>query len=220
MPRPKNGYENAAGEKIPGTHDPISRFMDKSALMHWAHKRGEQGLPLYGRDAIDIGATVHAMADLDLQGHPDREIEKLAHDAGLPRDDFDKAMRAFMQFRKWRIGCHVQPIALEQPLVSETHQYGGTPDCIAIIDGKVSLVEFKTSVKPFPDHLVAMAAHAGPSARRRRPDLQPIWRHLPRRPRPRHRQPLPSGRARASRRPTPSPPWSRPRRSSPPRLSR
>jgi hypothetical protein len=55
--------------------------------------------------------------------------------------------------------CHVQPIALEQPLVSETHQYGGTPDCVAIIDGKVALVELKTSVKPFADHLVAMAAH-------------------------------------------------------------
>lgn len=160
MPRPKNGYCNAAGDKIPGTHDPISRFMDKSALMHWAHKRGEQGLPLWGRDAIDIGHTVHAMADLDLQGRPDKEIEKVLQDAGLCRDDHDKAMRAFMQFRKWRVGCHVQPIALEQPLVSETHQYGGTPDCIAVIDGKVALVEFKTSVKPFADHLVAMAAHA------------------------------------------------------------
>jgi hypothetical protein len=160
MPRPKNGYANAAGDKIPATHDPISRFMDKSALMIWAHKRGEQGLPLWGRDAIDIGATVHAMADLDLQGRPDREIEKVAQEAGLCRDDYDTAMRAFLQFRKWRIGCHVQPIALEQPLVSEKHKYGGTPDCIAVIDGKVALVEFKTSVKPFADHLVAIAAHA------------------------------------------------------------
>ncbi len=160
MPRPKDGYKNAAGEKIPGTHDPINRFMDRSALMIWAHRRGEQGLPLWGRDAIDIGRTVHAMADLDLKGRPDKEIGKVVSDAGLSRDDYDKAMRSFMQFRKWRIGCHVQPIALEVSLVSEAHQYGGTPDCIALIDGKVALVEFKTSLKPFPDHLVAMAAHA------------------------------------------------------------
>jgi hypothetical protein len=160
MPRPKNGYTNAAGLPIPGTHDPISRFMDRSALMVWAHKRGTQGLPLWARDAIDIGSTVHAMADLDLQSRPDREIEKVIQEAGLCRDDYDKAMRAFMQFRKWRVGCHVQPIALERSLVSEIHQFGGTPDCIALIDGKVALVEFKTSVKPFADHLVAMAAHA------------------------------------------------------------
>jgi hypothetical protein len=160
VPRPANSYTNSAGQSVPGTHDPISRYMDRSALMHWAHKRGVDGLPLYARDAIDIGSAVHAMADLDLKGRPDREIENVARDAGLPRDDFDKAMRAFMQFRKWRINCHVQPIVLECSLVSEIHQYGGTPDCIATISGKVALVEFKTSVKPYPDHLVAMAAHA------------------------------------------------------------
>jgi hypothetical protein len=160
MPRPANGYTNAAGQSVPGTHDPISRYMDRSALMHWAHKRGTEGLPLYARDALDIGSTVHAMADLDLKGRPDREIENVARDAGLPRDDYDKAMRAFLQFRKWRVSCHVQPIALEGSLVSELHQYGGTPDCIALISDKVSLVEFKTSAKPYPDHLVAMAAHA------------------------------------------------------------
>jgi hypothetical protein len=160
VPRPANGYVNAAGQSVPGTHDPISRYMDRSALMHWAHKRGMEGLPLYARDAIDIGSAVHAMADLDLKGRPDLEIENVARDAGLPRDDYDKAMRAFMQFRKWRINCHVQPLALELSLVSELHQYGGTPDCIALINSKVSLVEFKTSAKPYPDHLVAMAAHA------------------------------------------------------------
>jgi hypothetical protein len=160
MPRPRNGYQNAAGEPIPGTHDPIRRYADKTALMVWAHQRGEQGLPLWGKDAIDIGRTVHAMADLDLQDAPDAEIHKVAADAGLPREDFDKAMRSFAAFRQWRIACHVIPIATEESLVNEEFQYGGTPDLVAIVEGKVALVEFKTSVKPFPDHLVAMAAHA------------------------------------------------------------
>jgi hypothetical protein len=65
VPRPANGYVNAAGQSVPGTHDPISRYMDRSALMHWAHKRGLDGLPLYARGPIDIG-----MADLDLKGAP------------------------------------------------------------------------------------------------------------------------------------------------------
>jgi hypothetical protein len=160
MPRPANGYVNAAGQPIPGTHDPISRFMDQAALKHWAYKRGCEGLPLYDRAAIDIGSCVHRMADLDLRGRPDKEIERAAHEAGLSRDDYDKAMRAFLQFRKWRIACHVQPIMLEVSLVSERYQYGGTPDCVALIESKVTLVEFKTSAKPYPDHLVAMAAHA------------------------------------------------------------
>jgi hypothetical protein len=160
MPRPANGYTNAAGDKVPGTHDPISRYMDKSALMHWAHKRGTEGLPLYARDALDIGSTVHSMAELDLRGRPDAEIEKVATDAGLPRDDFDKAMRAFTAFRAWRTQHHVEVIAQETPLVSEAWQYGGTPDVVAVVDGEVALIDFKAAPKAYPDQLVVLAAHA------------------------------------------------------------
>src|SRR6266404_8078124 len=78
MPRPKSGYFNAAGQPIPGTHDPISRFMDQTALKIWAHKQGLAGLPIYKRSAIDIGSAVHGMAELDLKGRPDREIEAYA----------------------------------------------------------------------------------------------------------------------------------------------
>ena len=64
MPRPKNGYVNATGQPVPGTHDPINRYMDKTALMHWAYNPGKDGMPLYDRAAIDIGSTVHHMAEL------------------------------------------------------------------------------------------------------------------------------------------------------------
>jgi hypothetical protein len=53
----------------------------------------------------------------------------------------------------------VRALAQEVSLVSEKHQYGGTPDTIALIDGRRGLLEFKSSPKPYPDHLVAMAAH-------------------------------------------------------------
>jgi hypothetical protein len=50
-------------------------------------------------------------------------------------------------------------IAQERALVSETWQYGGTPDTIAVIGGGLGLLDLKTSPKPYPDHLVALAAH-------------------------------------------------------------
>ena len=159
MPRPKNGYVNAAGQPIPGTHDPINRFMDKTALMHWAHKRGQQGLPLYDRAAMDIGSAVHHMAELDLKGRPDREIEAYAHDCLVAPDHLRKAFASFAQFREWRQQFQVRAIAQEVSLVSEAYQYGGTPDTIALIGNGAGLVEFKTSAKPYPDHLIAMAAH-------------------------------------------------------------
>jgi hypothetical protein len=159
MPRPKNGYVNAAGQPIPGTHDPISRFMDQTALKIWAHKQGLAGRSLYERSAIDIGSTVHGMAELDLKGRPDREIEAYAHEVLTVPDQLRKAFTSFEAFRNWREQCHVRAIAQECPLVSETYQYGGTPDTIAIINGGLGLLDFKTSPKPYRDHLVALAAH-------------------------------------------------------------
>jgi hypothetical protein len=159
MARPKNGYVNAAGHPVPGTHDPINRFMDQTALKIWAYKRGQQGLPLWDRSAIDIGSAVHGMAELDLKGRPDREIEAYAHDRLVAPDHLRKAFASFGQFREWRQQCHVRAIAQEVSLVSETHQYGGTPDTIAMIGNGVGLIDFKTSPKPYPDHLIALAAH-------------------------------------------------------------
>ena len=74
MPRPKNGYHNAAGQPVPGTHDPINRFMDKTALMHRAYNRGKDGMPLYDRAAIDIGSTgrVHITTLIFLVNKPFR----------------------------------------------------------------------------------------------------------------------------------------------------
>jgi hypothetical protein len=144
---------------VPGTHDPINRFMDKTALMRWAYNRGRDGMPLYDRAAMDIGSAVHHMAELDLKGRPDREIEAYAHDCLVAPDHLRKAFASFGQFREWRRQFQVRAIAQEVSLVSEAYQYGGTPDTIALIGNGAGLVEFKTSKAPYPDHLIAMAAH-------------------------------------------------------------
>lgn len=159
MPRPKNGYINSTGASVPGTHDPISRYKESGGLIHWAYKRGTEGLPLYDRAAIDIGSTVHHMAELDLRGRPEREIEAYAHDCLVAPDHLRKAFTSFGRFREWRQRFAIRAIAQEVSMVSETFQYGGTPDTIALIGNRVGLIEFKTSPKPYPDHLVAMAAH-------------------------------------------------------------
>jgi hypothetical protein len=58
MPRPENRYVEETGHPIPGTCDPIKRYMDQTALKVWAYKRGRQRLPLHPRAGIDIGWIV------------------------------------------------------------------------------------------------------------------------------------------------------------------
>jgi hypothetical protein len=133
--------------------------MDSTALKFWAYNRGKAGLPMFDRGAIDIGSTVHAMAEMDLRGRPDREIEAYIHNCLSAPDHLRKAFASFTAFREWRQQCSVRAIAQETPLVSETYQYGGTPDTIAIIGNGLGILDFKTSAKPYPDHLIALAAH-------------------------------------------------------------
>jgi hypothetical protein len=162
MPRPKNGYVNAAGQPIPGTHDITGRYKEMGGLMNWAYSQGKKGVPLYQRDALDIGTAVHRMAELDLRGATEREIERVPYEMLQASIDIDKAWMAFRQFRDWRKEHEVRAIAFEESLVSEVHQYGGTIDIVALIDGTRGLLDFKTSKTArdiYLDQRLVMAAH-------------------------------------------------------------
>jgi len=100
------------------------------------------------------------MADLDLKGRPDREIEKCAHDFLAAPDHLQMAWSCFREFRQWREQCHVRAIAQEKPLVSERWQFGGTPDAIVMFgNGGRGIIDPKTSAKVYSDHWLAIRAH-------------------------------------------------------------
>jgi hypothetical protein len=164
VPRPTDGYRNAAGKQVPGVHDITNAYVPKPALVGWAYGRGKAGLQLYEQATLDIGSTVHAMAELDLRGRDAAEIEACAKQALSDPDHRATARKAYEAFCAWRETNSVKAIAHEVTIVSETHQLGGTPDCIAWIGGEVGLLDFKTCTKappkPYHEQLLAMAAHA------------------------------------------------------------
>ncbi len=161
MPRPKEGYKNLAGQKVPGVHDITRRFSDKNGLIRWAHQEGLKGnTELYGK-VTDIGHAVHGMVELDLRGAPMRDIERVPHQTLSVPADIDKAFQSYRAFQAWRQDHEVRAIAFEEAIVSERHQYGGTYDCVAWVDGMRGLVDFKTSKTAvvYLEMRLAMAAH-------------------------------------------------------------
>lgn len=164
MPRPDGGYRNQAGDQVPGVHDITNAFCPKPALVHWAYNQGRKGVPLYERSTLDIGSAVHAMAELNLKGRPSREIEERCHEVLREPGDLAKAWAAYSAFEAWRDACAVRSIAHEVTLVSETYQLGGTPDCVALIEGEPALIDLKTCssapTRPYEEQLLVMAAHA------------------------------------------------------------
>jgi hypothetical protein len=162
MARPAAGYRNAAGEPVPGTTDITGRYMDRSRLLYWAFKKGKEGHKnLYDGVDLNIGTCVHQMAELDLKGAPQADINFYAQATLREPEDLEKAQTAFLAFRKWRDRFHVEPYKQELSLVSEKHQFGGTLDTVAIIRAGHGLVDFKTSTKGevYEDHVIQLAGY-------------------------------------------------------------
>jgi hypothetical protein len=158
VPTPRNGYYTKDGKRVPGTTTVIGRFKDSSALIYWAYNRGKEGLELYeSRDkAAELGTIVHEMVEEFVKGwHPYEVIP-----VGITPEDQERVMSAFSAFEEWFESNKFEIVEQEVQLVSEVHQYGGTPDAIAL-DGKGRLVllDWKTSDGVYSDHLVQLGAY-------------------------------------------------------------
>jgi hypothetical protein len=158
MATPKKGYFTADGLKIPSVTTIIGRFKESGALIRWAYKQGELGVPLYEkRDAAaDVGTYVHSMIEVFLANG---EVE-IPPPAGMTPENVEKAASAYQAFRTWLDGSRLKVTPLEQHFVSEAHRFGGTPDAIADEpDGSRSLVDWKSSKSYYPDQLAQVAAY-------------------------------------------------------------
>lgn len=154
MSHPAKGYRNKAGDRVPGTTTICGRFKESGALIRWAYNRGKEGLELYdSRDkAAEAGTLAHAMVesyikDMDWHDHEDvtgQESEEVVL----------QAKNAYHQFLKWFKQTKIEIVLTEPQLVSEAHQFGGSPDAIGKIDGEYCLLDWKSSNGIYPDYLI------------------------------------------------------------------
>jgi hypothetical protein len=163
MPRPSTGYLNAAGQKIPGANDIVRLWGNKYALMRWHNLQGLKGIDTEEDDsALNIGSVVHAGIERHMRGAEKREIAHLFKERLSQEEHREAAYASFRAFLEWYEQCEVNPIEQETSLVSEAHQYGGTPDLIATVRNRIAIVDFKTSkdATVYPEAKVAIRAHA------------------------------------------------------------
>lgn len=159
MARPKEGYHNAAGEKIVGVTTAIKTLGEAEGLIFWAWRKGKEGVDYKAlRDkAADIGTITHDLIEQFLRSGPEPESAINAR-----RNDYEKACRAFHAWREWfdKEDLHVE--SFERPLVSEIHQFGGTPDALARRGNGplVIMPDWKTSKDIYPEYLAQLGGYA------------------------------------------------------------
>ena len=133
-------YRNHQGNIIPGVtsiNDQLRR--NKSTLIGWAKKLVRSGLdPDRGRyQGAEIGTLAH-----ELHAHL---MGKQADTAEYGLHTADEASACFLAYCNWQADHQIKTLAAEIQVISEAHQYNGTADLIAEIDGVVSVLDFKTS---------------------------------------------------------------------------
>ncbi len=118
-----------------------------SDAIRFAHRR------VSGR-AKGVGALAHDWLQRYLAGV--LAGEKVA--PALPVNA--QAQRACLAAVEWLDSHHFEPLAVEQIIYSRRHGYAGTTDFPAKIDGRHSVVEWKTAAAIYPEFRLQVAGYA------------------------------------------------------------
>jgi len=148
-------YKNSKGERLPGVTTILGDLgWNKRQLMHWAWKEGCEGRDYKDTStkAADAGTIAHALIEANIKGilYPVEEYDKPL---------VEKAETAFLNFLQWKDNVKFEVIDTEPHLISEVFRFGGTPDCIARINGKIALFDWKSGNAIYEDMIIQLGAY-------------------------------------------------------------
>jgi hypothetical protein len=163
-------YKTADGTRVPAVSTILGELA-KPALIEWAWRLGTQGINYREyRDALaDVGTLTHRMILDHLKGEE-------TDFSGYNPDTVKLAGNCFGSFKAWEATNKIEPVILETPLVSELFRYGGTADFLGYVNGKLTLVDFKTG-GIYPEHFMQLSAYSA-LVNEHRSALGPIEQYL------------------------------------------
>jgi hypothetical protein len=150
--KPHTIYKNSSGKRVPGVTT-ITGVMDKPALKRWANKLGLQGIEVdkYVDQLATVGTLGHYMIECDIQSM--LSGQKVEPDLGdYTPNQVALAETVYIKWMMWKDAHDFRPIWSEKALVSDAHDFGGTLDVFAQVDGKFVLLDIKTCKGIFDEH--------------------------------------------------------------------
>ena len=124
-------YETPTGAKYPSVTS-ITKLHNQESIQAWKEKVGEEEAGKISRRALARGNKIHSLAEKYLLNEGDLSDDFSKTDFGVMIPYLDKINN---------IHC------LETQLYSAHLKTAGTVDCIGEYDGKLTVIDFKTSAK-------------------------------------------------------------------------
>ena len=131
-------YKNSLGENVVGVTTVIN-VLDKPLLLNWVARITKEGHDWQRyRDAMgEAGSLTHLRILHYLKGtEPDLSTYSPAI---IKLSD-----NSLCSFYEWVKSHKLEPIALEVPWVSDRYNFGGTPDFVGLVNGRLEILDFKT----------------------------------------------------------------------------
>ena len=146
-------YKTSDGQIVPGTTT-ITGLLNKPQLVRWANQLGLEGIDSskYTDEAAAVGTLAHALIQADLQKDT---IDRTLYSP----QQWDLAENALLSYFEWKARHKIEVILCEQQMVSDKMRYGGTIDCYCNLDGKPTLLDFKTGKAIYDEYFVQLAAY-------------------------------------------------------------
>lgn len=146
-------YKLDSGVRVPGVTTVLG-ILNKPALVKWANNLGLQGIDSnkYVDNLADVGTLAHKMI-LNYFNRVDTDT------ADYSPNQVELAENCLMSFWAWEREHDLVVIMAEVPLVSHRYNYGGTIDCYCNLDGKMTLLDFKTGKAIYPEMFYQLAAY-------------------------------------------------------------
>lgn len=166
--RPKDGYYTADGTRVPSVTTITGNAKNSDGLVYVAkrnwHQAGKQGLPFdrdaywgkpetWGTDAAETGSIVHDWIEADLHGTP---VTKFTAPTEI---QLVQAKQGYQAYLDWRRTVTLEIIETETPIVSEDYGFGGTLDCLALLNGNRVILDWKCSNASYEDYIGQIAAY-------------------------------------------------------------
>jgi hypothetical protein len=152
--RSKPDYRLSDGTKVPGVTT-ILRVLDKSKFMiGWANRLGFDGVDAgkYRDEKAMVGTLAHSMILSDLAGGTAESYDN-------SQREIDQAENAYLKFCEWKKQHTLESTMVEGAMVSEMYRFGGTVDYYGLIDGVLTLLDFKTGANLYPEMWYQLAGY-------------------------------------------------------------
>lgn len=131
-------YLSPTGKKLPSVTTILDKTSDKTHLVEWKKRIGEDKANQITRESADLGTLMHS--------HLENYIKGIERPQG---NNYVRLMAAKMADTVISYGLSkVQKIYGLEAAISYPDLYAGTIDCVGLHENELAIIDFKTTIKP------------------------------------------------------------------------